>query len=38
MQIFVNTVEEYLEQIPEDRRIYVKKLVETISEHLPKGF
>lgn len=38
MQIFVNSVEEYLEQIPEDRRIYVKNLVETIFEHLPKGF
>ena len=38
MQIFVNSVEEYLEQIPEERRTYFKKLVETISENLPKGF
>ncbi|WP_234110245.1 DUF1801 domain-containing protein [Chryseobacterium sp. R2A-55] len=38
MQIPAETVEEYLEKVPEERKDAFKKLFETISENLPKGF
>lgn len=38
MQYQANTVEEYLQQIPEERKEAVKKLTETVSNNLPKGF
>lgn len=38
MQIFVDTVEEYISQIPEERRDAFRKLLETIDSNLPKGF
>ncbi len=38
MQIFVDTVEEYISQIPEERRDAFRKLLETVDANLPKGF
>ncbi len=38
MKIDANTVQEYLENIPEDRKSAMKQLRETISRNLPKGF
>ena len=38
MQIPANSVEEYLSNVPDERKIAFQKLVETISENLPKGF
>ena len=38
MQYQANTVEEYIDQIPEDRKSPIKKLRQTIKENLPKGF
>lgn len=38
MQIEANTPEEYLEQIPEDRKAPMKKLRQAIIENLPDGF
>tara|TARA_R110002072_G_scaffold7503_2_gene40580 strand:- start:329757 stop:330215 length:459 start_codon:yes stop_codon:yes gene_type:complete len=38
MQYQANTVEEYIDQIPEDRKAPIKKLRQTIKENLPKGF
>lgn len=38
MQIFVDTVEEYIYQIPEERRDAFRKLLETVDENLPTGF
>ncbi|UBB89583.1 DUF1801 domain-containing protein [Candidatus Kaistella beijingensis] len=38
MQIPTNSVEEYLSNVPDERKIAFQKLVETISENLPKGF
>ena len=38
MQIFVDTVEEYISQIPEERRDAFRKLLETVDSNLPKGF
>lgn len=38
MQIFVDTVEEYISQIPEERRDAFRKLLETVDANLPEGF
>lgn len=38
MQIQASNIAEYIAQIPEERRIYIQKLVDIISENLPKGF
>ena len=38
MQYHVNTPEEYMEAIPEERRPYIEKLRDTINSNLPKGF
>ncbi|MEC5158349.1 DUF1801 domain-containing protein [Chryseobacterium sp. MP_3.2] len=38
MQIFVDSIEDYLTQVPEERKAAFKKLFETISENLPEGF
>jgi hypothetical protein len=38
MQSTANTVEEYLDTVPEDRKLVMKALRETILEHLPDGF
>ena len=38
MQSPANTVENYLEQVPEERKVAFKKLFETVSQNLPKGF
>ena len=38
MQISASTLEEYLTQVPEERKESFKKLFETISENLPDGF
>ena len=38
MQIFVDTPEEYLEKIPEDRRTSVSKLRNVVLDNLPEGF
>ena len=38
MQIFVDTVEEYIFQIPEERKKPFRKLLETVDTNLPKGF
>ena len=38
MNYQVNTVEEYLEIIPEDRKPYVQKLRAIFRQHLPEGF
>ena len=38
MQIEANSPEQYLEQIPEDRKPAMKKLRQIIKDNLPKGF
>ena len=38
MQYKAETVNEYLDQIPDDRKAAVKKLRSTIKKNLPKGF
>lgn len=38
MQYKVDTPQEYLEAIPEERRPYMEKLRETINNSLPEGF
>lgn len=38
MQIPANTIEEYLSQVPEERKNSFQKLFKTVSENLPKGF
>jgi uncharacterized protein YdhG (YjbR/CyaY superfamily) len=38
MQIKANSPDEYIESIPEDRKIAMKKLRSTILENLPEGF
>ena len=38
MHIEANSVEEYLKKVPEDKRVYFKKLREAIVASLPKGF
>ncbi len=38
MQLKANSVEEYLEAVPEERREAFKKLRQTIVDHIPDGF
>jgi uncharacterized protein YdhG (YjbR/CyaY superfamily) len=38
MQIKANTIEQYINQLPEDRQVVIEKLRKTIKENLPKGF
>lgn len=38
MRVAASSIEEYLENIPEERKSYMSKLREVISENLPKGF
>nr|WP_199158769.1 DUF1801 domain-containing protein [Pedobacter sp. ASV2] len=38
MQIFVNTVAEYINSIPEERKEAISKLRNCVVENLPKGF
>lgn len=38
MQYEANSVSEYLEQIPEDRKPIIEKIREKINNNLPKGF
>ena len=38
MQSKATTIQEYLDELPEDRRGTVKKLYSTIKKNLPKGF
>lgn len=38
MQIKVDTVEEYIDQIPEERKEVIQKFRKVLSENLPEGF
>ncbi|MEN8775706.1 MAG: DUF1801 domain-containing protein [Polaribacter sp.] len=38
MQNKANSLEDYIHQAPKERQIVIKKLRETISQNLPKGF
>ena len=38
MQIPANSIEEYLSNVPDERKDAFKKLYKTVSENLPKGF
>ncbi len=38
MQIKANTVDEYVNQLSEDRQVVIEKLRKSIKENLPKGF
>lgn len=38
MQSTASTIEQYLAELPEERRVPVKKLYSTIKKNLPKGF
>lgn len=38
MQISANNIEDYISQVPEERKEPIKKLTETINKNLPKGF
>ncbi len=38
MQYKANSPEEYINQLPEDRQVPIKKLREIIKKNLPKGF
>lgn len=38
MQYKANSPEDYINQVPEERQIALKKLRETINQNLPKGF
>lgn len=38
MQYKANSPEDYINQVPKERQIAVKKLRETINQNLPKGF
>ena len=38
MKIEANSVEEYLNQVPEERKASFRKLYETVSQNLPPGF
>lgn len=38
MQIKANTPEQYIEQLPEDRKQVIRKLRKVILDNLPKGF
>jgi hypothetical protein len=38
MKYDANTIEEYFEQIPEERKPAIMKLWDTIRENIPEGF
>ncbi|WP_162088492.1 DUF1801 domain-containing protein [Chryseobacterium aquaeductus] len=38
MQFPATSIEDYISQIPEERQVVFKKLFDTITENLPKGF
>ena len=38
MQYNANSVDEYIDQLPEDRKIVLTKLRAIINQHLPEGF
>lgn len=38
MQIKTDTVDEYVNQLPEDKQFVIEKLRKSIKENLPKGF
>ena len=38
MQYQANTVQEYIDQIPEERKAPIRKLKQIVSDNLPKGF
>src|SRR4051812_7562479 len=38
MQYFVDSIEQYMDAIPEDRKETISKLREVIIKNLPKGF
>lgn len=38
MQIHASSVEDYISQIPEERKGVFRKLFDTVSDNLPKGF
>ena len=38
MKLEANTVEEYLEQVPEERQVYFNQLRKVILENIPDGF
>lgn len=38
MKIEANTIQEYISQLPEDRKEAIENLRKIISENLPKGF
>ena len=38
MTIKAATLAEYIDQIPEDRKVVFEKLLSILSTHLPKGF
>ncbi|WP_261511089.1 DUF1801 domain-containing protein [Chryseobacterium paludis] len=38
MQIHAASVEDYISQIPEDRKEMFRKLFDTVNDNLPKGF
>jgi hypothetical protein len=38
MQLPATTTSEYLQSLPDDQRLHVTKLHQTILDHLPKGF
>ena len=38
MKIEANSVEEYLNEVPEERKAFFLKLYETVSQNLPPGF
>ena len=38
MQIKTDTVEEYVNQLPEDRQFVIEKIRKVIKENIPKGF
>jgi len=38
MKVKANSISEYLENIPDERKAVMKKLISTIGDNLPKGF
>jgi uncharacterized protein YdhG (YjbR/CyaY superfamily) len=38
MKIKANSISEYLENIPKERKVVMERLISTIGENLPKGF
>ena len=38
MQLKATTVNQYIDELPEDRKVAMKELRKVISKNLPKGF